>query len=188
MNKIDAPFGHIYLCVRAHLRMRDGLRDRGWGGGWGSGWSPCKPRDCLRQAKGAPDGDGTAGRRVSWKPNANAEGLAGRAEATQVCSAHLRHRALQYRMPLKLDVYATSYEGSFILSVIHKQTQVWTTGRDYDDPAAAANLFFLKLPEQKYLHQSRKELYSGKESACQCRRHIRCRFDPWTGKIPCRRK
>ena len=26
MNKIDAPFGHIYLCVRAHLRMRDGLR------------------------------------------------------------------------------------------------------------------------------------------------------------------
>ena len=49
--------------------------------------SRCKPRDCLRQAKGAPDGDGTAGRRVSWKPNANAEGLAGRAEATQVCSA-----------------------------------------------------------------------------------------------------
>ena len=86
MNKIDAPFGHIYLCVRAHMRMRDGLRGRGWGGGWGSGWSPCKPRDCLRQAKGAPDGDGTAGRRVSWKPNANAEGLAGRAEATQVCS------------------------------------------------------------------------------------------------------
>ena len=84
MNKIDAPFGHIYLCVRAPLRMRDGLRGRGWGGGWGSGWSPCKPRDCLRQAKGAPDGDGTAGRRVSWKPNA--EGLAGRAEATQVCS------------------------------------------------------------------------------------------------------
>ena len=23
---------------------------------------------------------------------------------------------------------------------------------------------------------------SGKESACQCRRH---RFDPWSGKIPC---
>ena len=31
-------FGHIYLCVRAHLRMHDGLRGRGWGGGWGSGW------------------------------------------------------------------------------------------------------------------------------------------------------
>ena len=38
----------------------------------------------LRQAKGAPDGDGTAGRLVSWKPNANAEGLAGHGEATQV--------------------------------------------------------------------------------------------------------
>ena len=31
---------------------------------------------------------------------------------------------------------------------------------------------------------------SGKESACQCRRHKRrkrCRFDPWVGKIPWRR-
>ena len=27
-----------------------------------------------------------------------------------------------------------------------------------------------------------------KESACQCRRHKRCRFDPWVGKIPWRRK
>ena len=29
---------------------------------------------------------------------------------------------------------------------------------------------------------------SGKESACQCRRHKRCRFDPCVGKIPWRRK
>ena len=28
----------------------------------------------------------------------------------------------------------------------------------------------------------------GKESACQCRRHRRCRFDPWVGDIPWRRK
>ena len=27
-----------------------------------------------------------------------------------------------------------------------------------------------------------------KESACQCRRHKRPRFDPWVGKIPWRRK
>ena len=27
-----------------------------------------------------------------------------------------------------------------------------------------------------------------KQSACQCRRHRRCRFDPWVGKIPWRRK
>ena len=61
--------------------------EAGVGGGcWGSGLSRCKPRDGLRQAKGAPDGDGTAGRRVSWKPNANAERLAGRAEATQLPS------------------------------------------------------------------------------------------------------
>ena len=25
---------------------------------------------------------------------------------------------------------------------------------------------------------------SGKEPACQCRRHKRFRFDPWVGKIP----
>ena len=29
---------------------------------------------------------------------------------------------------------------------------------------------------------------SGKESACQCRRCKRCGFDPWVGKIPCRKK
>ena len=30
--------------------------------------------------------------------------------------------------------------------------------------------------------------YSGKESACQCKRHKRCVFDPWVSKIPWRRK
>ena len=29
---------------------------------------------------------------------------------------------------------------------------------------------------------------SGKESACQCRRHKRRRFDPWVRKILCRKK
>ena len=29
---------------------------------------------------------------------------------------------------------------------------------------------------------------SGKESACQCRRHKRRRFDPWVRKISCRKK
>ena len=29
---------------------------------------------------------------------------------------------------------------------------------------------------------------SGKEPACQCRRHKRCGFNPWVGKIPWRRK
>ena len=28
---------------------------------------------------------------------------------------------------------------------------------------------------------------SSKELACQCRRHKKCRFDPWVGKIPWRR-
>ena len=29
---------------------------------------------------------------------------------------------------------------------------------------------------------------SGKESTCQCRRHKRCGFNPWVGKIPWSRK
>ena len=29
---------------------------------------------------------------------------------------------------------------------------------------------------------------SGKESACQCRRRKRCRFNPWVGKIAWRRE
>ena len=29
---------------------------------------------------------------------------------------------------------------------------------------------------------------SGKESACQCRRHKKCGFDPWVRKMPWRRK
>ena len=29
---------------------------------------------------------------------------------------------------------------------------------------------------------------SGQESACHCRRHKRCRFDPWVWKIPQRRE
>ena len=28
----------------------------------------------------------------------------------------------------------------------------------------------------------------GKESACQCKRHRRCRFEPWVRKVPWRRK
>ena len=28
---------------------------------------------------------------------------------------------------------------------------------------------------------------SGKEHTCQCRRHKRCSFDPWVGKIPQRK-
>ena len=32
-----------------------------------------------------------------------------------------------------------------------------------------------------------EELPRGKELACQCRRHKRCRFDPWIGKILWRR-
>ena len=41
---------------------------------------------------------------------------------------------------------------------------------------------------QFYIYGGLPRWLSGKESACQCRRCKRCRFDPWVGKIPWRRK
>ena len=37
-------------------------------------------------------------------------------------------------------------------------------------------------------HHGLLKWQGGKESACQCRRHKRCRFNPWVGKIPWNRK
>ena len=48
-------------------------------------------------------------------------------------------------------------------------------------------------PEGSELHVGSKEVWglpggaSGKELACQCRRHERHGFNPWVGKIPWRR-
>ena len=39
-----------------------------------------------------------------------------------------------------------------------------------------------------YLYTGFPDGASGKESACQCRRYKRHRFDPWVRKIPWRRK
>ena len=35
-----------------------------------------------------------------------------------------------------------------------------------------------------YMHVCFRGGASGKETACQCRKHKRCRFYPWVGKIP----
>ena len=62
---------------------------------------------------------------------------------------------------------------------------------------------FLSVYRYRYIHQDimwytlnlhnvislcndilwRPRWHSGKKSACQCRRHRRCKFDPWIGKI-----
>ena len=47
-------------------------------------------------------------------------------------------------------------------------------GHDWGDLAAAAAACYTIYPGST----------SGKEPACQCRRHKRHRFDPWVGKIP----
>ena len=46
---------------------------------------------------------------------------------------------------------------------------------------------FMK-PREHLIASVQKGIASGKASACQFRRRKRCRFDPWVGKIPWRRK
>ena len=47
----------------------------------------------------------------------------------------------------------------------------------------------LSFPINHVLHEGRvfPGGTSGKEPSCQCRRHKRCVFDPWVGKVPWRR-
>ena len=40
----------------------------------------------------------------------------------------------------------------------------------------------------EHAHGRASQGASGKEPACQCRRHRKLEFDPWVGKIPWRRK
>ena len=44
------------------------------------------------------------------------------------------------------------------------------------------------MDKDDVVHVCLSRWLNGKESVCQCRRHRRCRFDPWVRKIPWRRK
>ena len=48
--------------------------------------------------------------------------------------------------------------------------------------------FQFNFPRQSILSIGLPRWLSDKESACQCRRHQRCGFNPWVRKIPWRRK
>ena len=69
----------------------------------------------------------------------------------------------------------------------------------YISRSAIAVLFFKKGEKKKRVKNSLlvggggtslavQRWHSGKESACQCKRHRRCGFDPWVEKIPWSRK
>ena len=64
------------------------------------------------------------------------------------------------------------------------QSCLWTS-RDTARSPAGQLMFQSYSVLQKYLGLPR--WLSGEESACQCRRHRRCRFYPWVRKIPWRR-
>ena len=44
------------------------------------------------------------------------------------------------------------------------------------------------MDQLEFRHTADTRWCSGKESTCQCRRHKKCRFDPWVRKIPWGRK
>ena len=50
------------------------------------------------------------------------------------------------------------------------------------------NFGFLQLPHTVTQGFTLCRWLSGTESACQCRSHRRCGFDPWVGKIPRKRE
>ena len=58
----------------------------------------------------------------------------------------------------------------------------------------SANYHNVYINYQSSIHSFCKQLVgiprwlSGKEFTCQCRKHQRCRLNPWVRKIPCRRK
>ena len=54
-----------------------------------------------------------------------------------------------------------------------------------DFEAQENRVYIIEINKIRVLIPGLPRRLSGKESACQCRRH---RFDPWVGKIPWRRK
>ena len=80
-----------------------------------------------------------------------------------------------HRHPLRPPSTALSQRP--YLHLYTKRVQTWSTPALRSDQAEFVQHFPWGFPGST----------SGKEPACQCRRHKRHRFDPWVGKIPWRR-
>ena len=66
-----------------------------------------------------------------------------------------------------------------------KCTELYTLNGDFYEVCISLQFFFFR----KRIQNLRLPRWcSGKESACQCRRHKRRMFDPWVGKMPGGRK
>ena len=78
----------------------------------------------------------------------------------------------QFRMWTSL-ITSSLLEQQMVFKFVLSHSIVVTTGHGWDDLWSIIDLLGLPL------------WLSGKESACQCKRH---RLNPWTGKIPWRRK
>ena len=78
------------------------------------------------------------------------------------------------------------YRESYITSQYKSSALAHIHGENRSCPFAnSTRLFGLILTK---VYSGLPRCHSGKEPACQYRRRKRCRFDPWVGKIPWRRK
>ena len=82
-----------------------------------------------------------------------------------------------------------------ILHLLHWQADSFTTSATWECGCVyiCIRTYIHTQHTHTYTRTNRKSIYglpggaSGKEPTCQCRRHKRCRFDPWVGKIPWRK-
>ena len=80
--------------------------------------------------------------------------------------------------------YVKSQWFTILISIFHVQawSHIWGCA-----PHSTPDNNFIKLGKFLATLQVFRGNTSGKEAACQCWRHKRCRFDPWVGKVPWRR-
>ena len=83
-----------------------------------------------------------------------------------------------------LGLNTTWYYNSITLEVIFLETIAMPlhNGKKKGGGVSRYHSLYFNLHKKLWLPRS-----SGKEPACQCRRHKRCRLNPWVGKIPWRR-
>ena len=95
-------------------------------------------------------------------------------------SSETRVRAFPALLPIG-RAHCASRPTSFCVSV----QQICQMDRN---PAGSCNLGVILTNLQGFLGgASVKKKKNNKKPACRCRRHRRCGFDPWVGKIPWRR-
>ena len=100
-----------------------------------------------------------------------------------VCERLLKQALNMTEIGTKDDIWAPQDKGSW---QVHGVAKSWTWLKRLSTCVPSRSIFsWLLVSHGPPLGLS--QWLSGKEPTCQCRRHKRCGFNPWAGKISCRR-